>query len=115
MAGGLIVGLTATLISPISWEHHWVYLFPAAMFVWFRRGWWARLVVLGGAAITILSTPEIGERLMTHPVPAQTFVGWLLREMLMLLGIIAIGIIAYGKQSRSRLSSESTLVPSTAG
>ena len=114
-AGGLIVGLTATLISPISWEHHWVYLFPAAMFIWFRRGWWARLVVLGGAAITILYTPEVGERLMTHPSPVQAFVGCLLREMLMLLGMIAIGIIAYGKRSPSRLSSGPTLVPSPGG
>lgn len=102
LGGGLIVGLTATLISPISWEHHWVYLFPAAMFIWFRRGWWARLVVLGGAALTIVYTPEIGDRMITDPSPAWAALGWLLREMLMLLAIVAIAIIAYGKQRPSR-------------
>ncbi len=110
VAGGLIIGLTAALISPISWEHHWVYLFPTAMFIWFRRGWWARLVVLGGAALTILATPEVGDQWTTHASPAQAGVGWLMREMLMLLGMIGIGIIAYGKESRSPVSSEPDLV-----
>ena len=103
LAGGLIVGMTATLISPISWEHHWVYLFPAAMFIWFRRGWRGRLLVLAGAALTIFYTPEIGDRMITDPSPVHAAVGWLLREMLMLLGIVAIAIIAYGKPRPRRL------------
>ncbi|MBV9722602.1 MAG: DUF2029 domain-containing protein [Mycobacterium sp.] len=106
LAGGLIVGMTATLISPISWEHHWVYLFPAAMFIWFRRGWWARLLVLGGAALTIFYTPETGDHLITDPSPAHAAVGWLLREMLMLLAIVAVAIIAYGKPRLSGLRGE---------
>jgi alpha-1,2-mannosyltransferase len=111
LAGGLIVGMTATLISPISWEHHWVYLFPAAMFIWFKRGWWARLLVLGGAALTIFSTPEIGDRMITSSSPVHAAVGWLLREMLMLLGIVAIATIAYGKSRPSRLRSGTEHVP----
>jgi alpha-1,2-mannosyltransferase len=111
LGGGVIVGLTATLISPISWEHHWVYLFPAAMFIWFRRGWWARLVVLGGAALTIFYTPEIGDRLITSPSSAHAAVGWLLREMLMLLAIIAIAVIAYGKPRPSRVRSGTEHAP----
>ena len=103
LAGGVIVGMTATLISPISWEHHWVYLFAAAMFIWFRRGWWARLVVLGGAALTIFCTPENGDRLITAASSGLAALGWLLREMLMLLAIVAIAIIAYGKRRPSRL------------
>ncbi len=106
LAGGLIVGITATLISPISWEHHWVYLFPAGMFIWFARGWWARLVVLGGAAVTIFFTPEVGNRMITRPSPTEAGIGWLLREMLMLLGMIAIGIIAYARRSRDLHRSE---------
>lgn len=115
VAGGLIIGMAAALISPISWEHHWVYLFPAAMFIWFRRGWWARLVVLGGAALTICATPEVGDRLITHASPLQDCAGWLLREMLMLLAIVGIGIIGYGKPRRSRLGSKANLVSSAVG
>lgn len=111
LGGGVIVGLTATLISPISWEHHWVYLFPAAMFIWFRRGWGARLVVLAGAALTIFFTPESGDRLITAPSPSLAAVGWPLREMLMLLAIVAIAIIAYGKPRPSRLRSGTEHAP----
>jgi alpha-1,2-mannosyltransferase len=110
VAGGLIIGLTATLISPISWEHHWVYLLPTAMFLWFRRGWWARPLVLGGAALTIFATPEVGDQWTTRASPALAGVGWLMREMLMVLGMIGIGIIAYGKESRGPVSSEPDLV-----
>lgn len=114
VAGGLIVGLTATLISPISWEHHWVYLFPSAMFIWFRRDWWARLVVIGGAVLTIFATPEVGDHWLSHASPLQACFGWLMREMLMVLGIIFMVIIAYGKRSQSRPRSEPKLAPPAA-
>jgi alpha-1,2-mannosyltransferase len=112
LAGGLIIGLTATLVSPISWEHHWVYLFPSAMFIWFRCEWWARLVVLVGAAVTIFATPEVGDHWISAASPLLACVGWPFREMLMLLGIIAIGIIAYGQREPSPTTSEPDLVPS---
>jgi hypothetical protein len=98
LAGGLIIGLTATLISPISWVHHWVYLVPVAVFIWFHRGWWARAVVVGGTLVTIFATPEVGQDWLAHASVLEACIGWLLREMLMLLGIITIGIIAYGRE-----------------
>jgi alpha-1,2-mannosyltransferase len=97
LAGGLIIGLTATLISPISWVHHWVYLVPTAVFIWFHRGWWARAVVVAGTLMTVFATPEVGQDWLAHPSMLAACIGWLLREMLMLLGIITIGIIAFGK------------------
>jgi len=32
----LVIGLSAPILSPISWIHHWVYLVPAAVTVLFR-------------------------------------------------------------------------------
>ncbi|MFZ0832334.1 MAG: glycosyltransferase 87 family protein [Mycobacterium sp.] len=97
LAGGLIVALTATLISPISWVHHWVYLVPAAVFIWFHRGWWARAVVVGGLLLTVLATPEVGQDWLVDASVVEAIIGWVLREMLMVLGVLAIAIIAYGK------------------
>ncbi len=97
LAGGLIIGMTATLISPISWVHHWVYLVPAAVFIWFHRSWWARAVVIVGILLTVFATPEVGQDWLVNASVVETIIGWMLREMLMLLGISAIGIIAYGK------------------
>ena len=95
LAGGLVIGMTATLISPISWVHHWVYLVPAAVFIWFHRGGWARAVVVGGTLLTVFADPGVGEHWLVRPSVLEACIGWLLREMLMLLGVIAIGIIAY--------------------
>lgn len=44
----LICGLTAVLVSPLSWEHHWVWIVPTLIVVgglaWRRRSaWWALL------------------------------------------------------------------------
>lgn len=106
LAGGLIVGMTATLISPISWVHHWVYLVPAAVFLWFHRGWWARAVVIVGTLVTVFATPEVGQDWLVDASVLEACIGWLLREMLMVLGILAIGIIAYGKERPPRVPSE---------
>jgi alpha-1,2-mannosyltransferase len=101
LAGGLIIGMTATLISPISWVHHWVYLVPTAVFIWLHRGWWARAVVIVGTLVTVFATPEVGQDWLVQPSVLETCIGWVLREMLMLLGVIAIGIIAYGNEKPS--------------
>ena len=106
LAGGLIVGMTATLISPISWVHHWVYLVPAAVFLWFHRDWWARAVVVGGTLTTVFATPEVGQDWLVDASPVETIIGWVLREMLMLLGVLAIAIIAYGKHKPARSPSD---------
>ncbi len=97
LAGGFIIGMTATLISPISWVHHWVYLVPAAVFIWFHRGWWGRAVVVSGTLLTVFATPEVGQDWLVDPSLLETIIGWVLREMLMLFGIFAITIIAYGR------------------
>ncbi|MBV9515022.1 MAG: DUF2029 domain-containing protein [Mycobacteriaceae bacterium] len=105
LAGGLVIGMTATLISPISWVHHWVYLVPAAVFLWFHRGWWARAVVVAGTLLTVFADPGVGEHWLVRPSVVGACIGWLLREMLMLLGMIAIAIIAYGKEKPLRTPS----------
>jgi len=108
LAGGLIVAMTATLISPISWVHHWVYLVPAAVFIWFHRGWRARAVVVGGVLLTVFATPEVGQDWLLDASVIEAIIGWLLREMLMLLGILAIAIIAYGKDKLAQPSDEAS-------
>jgi hypothetical protein len=100
LAGGLIIGMTATLISPISWVHHWVYLVPAAVFIWFHRGWWGRALVICGTLLTVFADPGVGEHWLVHPSLTEACIGWMLREMLMLLGVFAIAIIAYGREKR---------------
>lgn len=99
LAGGLIIGMTATLISPISWVHHWVYLIPAAVFIWFHRGWAGRVVVLVGAIVLTTSNPDTGSHfLAADPTLPNVIYGWFMREMLVNFGVLAIGFIAFGRE-----------------
>jgi hypothetical protein len=112
LAGGLIIGMTATLISPISWVHHWVYLVPAAVFIWFHRGWVARAVVVAGIIVTTTANPEVGEHFLANPSPPELIYGWFLREMLVVFGVLAIAIITYGREKPrpTRLREPETVV-----
>jgi alpha-1,2-mannosyltransferase len=99
LAGGLIIGMTATLVSPISWIHHWVYLIPAAVFIWFHRGWAARTVVLLGVLVLTNASPDTGDHfLATDPTVPRVIYGWIMREMLVAFGLLAIGLIAFGRE-----------------
>jgi hypothetical protein len=117
LAGGLIIGMTATLISPISWVHHWVYLVPAAVFIWFHRGWIARAVVFVGILVTTTANPEVGEHFLVDPSPPGLVYGWFLREMLIVFGVLAIGVIAYGREKSrpTRRSEAGTAVEEPVG
>jgi alpha-1,2-mannosyltransferase len=51
----LICGLTAVLVSPLSWEHHWVWIVPTLIVVgaltWQRRSVWWTLLFAAACAI----------------------------------------------------------------
>jgi alpha-1,2-mannosyltransferase len=101
LAGGLIIGVTTTLVSPIAWINHWVYLVPAGVYIWFHRGWYARAIVVGAALLTGFSDPVFGDRWLAKGSTLDTVVGWSLREMLLLFGTAAIVIIGFGGQTRA--------------
>jgi alpha-1,2-mannosyltransferase len=60
--GLLMAALTGLLVSPISWDHHWVWIVPGAVVAghyavqaWRRRAWLAAAACgIGGAAVVAL-------------------------------------------------------------
>lgn len=58
VAAAVVVGLTTVLVSPVSWQHHAVWIVPAIVFVYARvETAWAKVVVGLTVAFTILRLP----------------------------------------------------------
>jgi alpha-1,2-mannosyltransferase len=55
-----VVGLTSLLVSPVSWNHHWVGLVPGGIAVWAVRWWLPAGVVALFAAQPIWWVPRTG-------------------------------------------------------
>jgi alpha-1,2-mannosyltransferase len=64
VAGWLTCALTGVLVSPISWDHHWVWVVPGLVLLTdtalrargpARRAWWA---LAGGVALVFIAWPE---------------------------------------------------------
>ncbi|MFF8596532.1 glycosyltransferase 87 family protein [Streptomyces sp. NPDC015220] len=66
--GVLLTALTALLVSPISWSHHWVWCVPliAVLLAEGRRGW-AAVAVVCFTARTMWLVPHAGDRVLRLP------------------------------------------------
>lgn len=89
----LIIGLTAPILSPISWIHHWVYLIPAIAVLALRAH--TRLGRTGLVLLTLplIGGPGLGERLLTILPGWLTPLAWIQRECLLIASIICVLVL----------------------
>ena len=113
MAGILICALTGLLVSPVSWDHHWVWVAPALVVLvdlaagphgqaaagpWRRLGWAGAAAVLAAFsgllwtvnALSPSSSPASAAaqgRVMNGP---QQLVG----DLYVLVGLLSMGVVA---------------------
>jgi alpha-1,2-mannosyltransferase len=85
--------LAMLLISPISWSHHWVWCVPLLLALWangFR-------VLAGVGTVVFMVGPQWW-------FPAQPWNGWenLVGDSIFIYAFIALGVVAYKLQARSR-------------
>ncbi|WP_092801788.1 glycosyltransferase family 87 protein [Rhodococcus globerulus] len=85
----LVIGLSAPILSPISWIHHWVYLIPAAVTILFRLRSRRGVAVFVAALVVIYCGPSMGQQLMDASVLLVP-VGAILREGFILVSAAAI-------------------------
>lgn len=90
----LIVGLTACLISPVSWMHHWVYLLPALLLLAQYDRPWTRCWAWTGAAVLLATGPTLGDLLLSWDIPALLLLAVALRESLLLLGLASMALLS---------------------
>ncbi|WP_024332999.1 glycosyltransferase 87 family protein [Gordonia hirsuta] len=91
----LVVGLTASIASPVSWIHHWVYLLPALVYFVFYgdtlRRWFA---VLAAAFLIFTQGPTTGDRFLDTGNSLLWLPGIIARESLLLLALSSIVLLA---------------------
>ena len=91
----LIIGLSAPLISPVSWIHHWVYLLPALCFVIAsERVTRARMALLSLCLLLLVVGPQGGEWLLENTAAWLWPIAWIFRQSLMLASVILIFCLA---------------------
>ncbi len=85
--GWVLVGLTTLLVSPISWDHHWVWIIPVIVLLvgeTMARPTWRRWLFLAGAVVV---TALFGSWPWNYTgpeayVPQRGLVGWFVRPPL---------------------------------
>ncbi|XGU19653.1 hypothetical protein ACETU7_33875 [Rhodococcus sp. 3Y1] len=85
----LVIGLSAPILSPISWIHHWVYLVPAAVTVLFRL---RSPLQFGAAALglaIVYCGPSMGQQFI-ETSPLLLPFGLLLREGFLIVTLVLI-------------------------
>ncbi|ROZ49251.1 DUF2029 domain-containing protein [Rhodococcus sp. WS3] len=85
----LVIGLSAPILSPISWIHHWVYLIPAAVTILFRLRSRRGVAVFVAALVVVYCGPSMGQQLMDASALLVP-VGAILREGFILVSAAAI-------------------------
>ncbi|MBE4720564.1 glycosyltransferase 87 family protein [Pseudarthrobacter sp. AB1] len=96
----IIVGLTACLVSPVSWMHHWVYLLPGLIVLWKQGGQKTRAFCYVSAVILLATGPNLGDILFSFDQPLLLPLAVTLRESLLLMGIVSIALLARGVRDR---------------
>ncbi|PZS24583.1 MAG: glycosyl transferase [Pseudonocardiales bacterium] len=103
----LIVGLTAPLVSPFSWNHHYVYVLPALLTIvltrpWARRPWGVALIAL--SLCTLLFPAAAGARLLQDGRWWTAIPGVAVRENVLLVAIGCIVALTLSSRSTDRIS-----------
>jgi alpha-1,2-mannosyltransferase len=93
--GMVLVGITSVLVSPISWDHHWVWIVPLlallAGVAMQRRGWvrWCSLALLIGTASVYAAWPWWYTGKMAF-VPERGLLAWAVQPPQIYLQVIAL-------------------------
>ncbi|MFK4145843.1 glycosyltransferase 87 family protein [Streptomyces sp. NPDC004065] len=110
--GVLLTGLTALLVSPISWSHHWVWCVPLiAVLLAEGHRVWAAATALVFTARTLWLVPREGETELHLPWWQQPLVSPYALLGLVLLAAAALGGIGGpGPQTSSVRSSSASMI-----
>lgn len=111
--GWLTVGLTAPVVSPFTWTHHYVYLLPALATLALTRSWARSRVGLGVGLVVLVALhfgPRLGETWLAGSSSWLWVPGVLMRESLVFIsvGCIAALHLTAGDQGVTRANPDAT-------
>jgi alpha-1,2-mannosyltransferase len=107
-----IAAVTGLLVSPISWDHHWVWALPVAVSLWWRQ---AQRGTRSGLALSAAWTATFGAVSLwwwARPGPRDLRMGWtgVLADSYVLLGVALVAWAGWDNtRSRTSAPAASTL------
>lgn len=107
----IVVGLTACMVSPVSWMHHWVYLLPGLMALWERGGSRVRNFCVASWVILVATGPNLGDMLFSLNTPVLVPLAIVLRESLLFIGICIVVLLV--QQAHPRIAGPVVREPSS--
>lgn len=90
----LVIGISAALLSPASWIHHWVFLLPALVFGFYRSEKYGKVLCLGLLAVLIAHRSNLGEVLLGAP-PVLAQLGFFVRKSLIISSAAVFWLLAW--------------------
>lgn len=98
----IVVGLTACLVSPVSWMHHWVYLLPGLVILWRQGGRKTRTFCYLAAAVLVATGPNLGDAILGLHQPYLLPLAIILRESLLFIAVASAILLTKGVDGPSR-------------
>ncbi|PRX45441.1 alpha-1,2-mannosyltransferase [Prauserella shujinwangii] len=99
----LACAIGGLLVSPTSWNHHWVWALPVLVYLgwrWRAASWWPRALTVVAAAVYLL-----GPMWFADDLPGGVL-GWPVAESYTLLGVALLGTLAGTPGRACRSTSE---------
>ena len=93
LQAAIVVGLTACMVSPVSWMHHWVYLLPGLVLLWVHGGGKTKKFCLVSTFILLATGPNLGDVLFALEEPLLFPLAIVFRESLLLMGIVVVVLL----------------------
>jgi alpha-1,2-mannosyltransferase len=129
--GWTLVGITSVLVSPISWDHHWVWIIPALALLGgmamnarpvARAGYVLAIIVICGVMGSwpwdysgpkafvprrgllgwFVQPPQVTQIMVVHGWQLLTWNLWVVVGILVYLGLLASAIVAWRRRPRRR-------------
>lgn len=89
----VVVGITACMVSPVSWMHHWVYLLPGLLLLWVHGGRKTAKFCLASLVVLLATGPNLGDILLGSGEPLLIPLALVFRESLLLMGFAIVFLL----------------------
>lgn len=105
-----VLGVAMCLLSPVSWLHHWAWVYPAVIML-FGRGRWSTTLATGWSLICLMQITDLGDLLGGSGAPGLLVEA--MRSAMVLAGLVFVGLVAH--QAGVRLRRDTGALPAPEG
>lgn len=101
-----VVGVTATLVAPIAWTHHWIWCLPIAAVLWTQRRAWLPIVIVFWS-FAVWAVPHVAPAERHFALWQTALSGWYVLFGLVFLSLAAQTAMTVRQQRGATVSAAS--------